>query len=151
MSLSGNNLHSADNFLQFGHETINSTNNITLCLRNKDSIQYSSHLSYKHITNKNAKIIFGECLPPQLNDYEANFDLKTAEHAMKFVYNEAGDHDGKTLKCITNSSTESIELCDMYCNETASCLGSTIIIDKPYTNLMWLRGRLSTIICCHIK
>eukprot|EP01084_Bolivina_argentea_P269446 457952_1 len=132
MSIKGNYLNSVNNYMHFGH-AINIINNISLCIRDKHNVAYSSYISTNNLTT-NSKIIYGECWQTYTeSNYSTTFDnyAVSLQNIETHVYDETGATTNQHIRCTTTNIT----LCEIYCNESTSCI-ATITVDKKYTNLL---------------
>eukprot|EP01084_Bolivina_argentea_P153556 267750_1 len=129
LNINGNNM-SSSSLVQFGHNSLNAPNNISLCIRNKNNVKYSSYLLLRNVSKNKAKIIYGECLPYTIGNYFIGFET-ISNNTQINIYDTPIDRSDKSLNC----THANISLCEMYCNSTAACDLATFIVNKPNTNI----------------
>eukprot|EP01083_Nonionella_stella_P284771 969459_1 len=132
LEINGDVITNAPNFMQFMHLNHNATNNITLCIHNNNinSVDVSQYISFLNLNANNAMIKFDNC-PAYAPNHSVVFDKTQAIVTENLVYDEPGEKVGKQLNCIQKNA----DLCQIFCNATVACFGSTFIIDETVSTL----------------
>eukprot|EP01084_Bolivina_argentea_P093945 168915_1 len=134
LSIDGDNFNATTNFLQFGHEYANATNNITLCVRDKNNVRFAAHISTRNVYQNNTQIVYGDILPfnqESVNSLKFNY-VSDDKDKQVIVSDIAQNRTNLSLNCFESD----ISLCEIYCNSTSSCNLAFITVNEKYTNIL---------------